>query len=148
MPAGGGSGQDVVQRRREPLARLLELALDVQACRAGLGPQVEEVGPAWQVRIVGLGDRLDLVDLARRQHQRLGAVVLDATAQVLDCEPLARRGAEVSYEVTGEDGPPHERTYTVLARVDGRELGSGSGRSKKHAEQEAARAAVDKLASE
>ncbi len=42
-------------------------------------------------------------------------------------ELLARRGAEVSYEVTGEDGPPHERTYTVAARVDGRELGSGSG---------------------
>ena len=51
-PDGGGSGQDVVQRRREPLAGLLELALDVQACRAGLGPQVEEVGPARQVRIV------------------------------------------------------------------------------------------------
>ncbi len=63
-------------------------------------------------------------------------------------ELLARRGAEVSYEITGEDGPPHERTYTVLARVDGRELGSGSGRSKKHAEQEAARVAVDKLAAE
>src|SRR5580693_8813837 len=63
-------------------------------------------------------------------------------------ELLARRGAEVSYEITGEDGPPHERTYAVIARVDGRELGSGSGRSKKHAEQEAARVAVDKLASE
>ena len=45
-PEGGGSGQDVLQRRREPLARLLELALDVQARRAGLGPQVEEVDPA------------------------------------------------------------------------------------------------------
>jgi ribonuclease-3 len=63
-------------------------------------------------------------------------------------ELLARRGAEVSYEVASEDGPPHERTYAVVARVDGRELGSGSGRSKKHAEQEAARVAVDKLAGE
>ena len=63
-------------------------------------------------------------------------------------ELLARRGEEVEYEVTGEDGPPHERTYTVLARVDGRELGSGSGRSKKHAEQEAAKAAVSKLGTE
>src|SRR5271157_1396400 len=63
-------------------------------------------------------------------------------------ELLARRGAEVAYEVTGEDGPPHERTYAVLARVDGRELGRGSGRSKKHAEQEAARVAVDRLSSE
>ncbi len=63
-------------------------------------------------------------------------------------ELLARRGAEVSYEVTAEEGPPHERTYTVSARVDGRELGSGCGRSKKHAEQEAARVAVDRLEGE
>jgi ribonuclease-3 len=60
-------------------------------------------------------------------------------------ELLARRGEEVAYAVSGEEGPPHERTYTVTARVAGRDLGSGSGRSKKHAEQEAARAAVAKL---
>ncbi len=63
-------------------------------------------------------------------------------------ELLARRGAEVSYEIAAEDGPPHERTFAVIARVEGRELGKGTGRSKKHAEQEAARVAVDKLASE
>jgi ribonuclease-3 len=60
-------------------------------------------------------------------------------------ELLARRGEEVGYEVTGEAGPPHERIYTVLARVDGVALGSGRGRSKKHAAQEAARVAVEKL---
>jgi len=60
-------------------------------------------------------------------------------------ELLARRGAEVSYAVTGEDGPPHDRTYTVVAQVDGRELGSGRGKSKKQAEQEAARVAVESL---
>jgi ribonuclease III len=60
-------------------------------------------------------------------------------------ELLARRGEEVGYAVTREDGPPHERTYTVIACVDGRELGCGRGRSKKHAEQQAAREAVDRL---
>jgi ribonuclease-3 len=60
-------------------------------------------------------------------------------------ELLAQRGTEVRYEIAGEDGPPHERTYVVVARVDGRDLGSGSGRSKKHAEQEAAREAVEAL---
>jgi ribonuclease-3 len=60
-------------------------------------------------------------------------------------ELLARRGEEVSYSVLVEEGPPHERTYTVAASVAGRELGSGSGRSKKHAEQEAAREAVERL---
>jgi ribonuclease-3 len=60
-------------------------------------------------------------------------------------ELLARRGAEVTYAVTSEEGPAHARTYTVAASVDGRELGSGRGRSKKHAEQQAAREAVDGL---
>jgi ribonuclease-3 len=63
-------------------------------------------------------------------------------------ELLARRGAEVSYEITGETGAPHDRTFAVVAKVDGRILGEGSGRSKKHAEQEAAREAVDGLVSE
>jgi ribonuclease-3 len=60
-------------------------------------------------------------------------------------ELLARRGAVVSYEIKSETGPPHERTYEVVALVDGQELGGGSGKSKKHAEQEAAREAVDRL---
>jgi ribonuclease-3 len=63
-------------------------------------------------------------------------------------ELLARRGAEVTYEVTGEEGPPHERVYSVVACVEQRALGSGRGRSKKHAEQEAARAAVEALGAE
>src|SRR6476659_9113159 len=40
-------------------------------------------------------------------------------------ELLARRGEEVAYTVTSEEGPPHERTYTIAARLEGRELGSG-----------------------
>ncbi len=63
-------------------------------------------------------------------------------------ELLARRGAVVSYEITAEDGPPHDRRYTVTARVDGQALGSGSGRSKKFAEQQAARETVERLISE
>jgi ribonuclease-3 len=60
-------------------------------------------------------------------------------------ELLARRGEEVSYDVAVEAGPPHAREYTVVASSRGRELGRGSGRSKKHAEQEAAREAIDAL---
>jgi ribonuclease-3 len=60
-------------------------------------------------------------------------------------ELLARRGGEVSYTVAAEDGPPHARSYAVLAVSQGRELGRGRGRSKKHAEQEAAREALESL---
>ena len=63
-------------------------------------------------------------------------------------ELLARRGTEVSYEITGETGPPHDRTFMVAAKVGGETRGEGSGRSKKHAEQEAAREAVEGLASD
>src|ERR1700678_4381099 len=47
-------------------------------------------------------------------------------------ELLARRGSEVRYKVTGEQGPPHDRTFEVAANADGRLLGSGRGKSKKH----------------
>jgi ribonuclease-3 len=57
-------------------------------------------------------------------------------------ERLARRGATVSYEVVAEEGPPHDRMFEVAAMVEGREVGRGRGRSKKDAEQLAARAAL------
>jgi ribonuclease-3 len=60
-------------------------------------------------------------------------------------ERLARRGQTVTYEVTAELGPPHDRTFEVVALVGGAPLGRGSGRSKKHAEQDAAQAAIDLL---
>ncbi len=60
-------------------------------------------------------------------------------------ERLAQRGEVVSYQVTAEHGPPHDRTFEVVAAVGERPVGTGSGRSKKHAEQEAARAALDML---
>jgi ribonuclease III len=60
-------------------------------------------------------------------------------------ELLARRGALVSYEVSAESGPPHQRTYTIVAHVDGEVLGTGEGKSKKQAEQAAAQQAVERL---
>ena len=60
-------------------------------------------------------------------------------------ERLARRGAVVTYEVVSEEGPPHDRTFTIVARLEDEEIGRGSGRSKKDAEQEAAQAALEAL---
>lgn len=60
-------------------------------------------------------------------------------------ELLAQRGETVLYTVTGEEGPPHERTFEVVAEVGGQTLGRGRGRSKKHAEQQAALQAVEGL---
>jgi ribonuclease-3 len=61
-------------------------------------------------------------------------------------ERLARKGSVVAYQVTAEEGPPHERWFEVAAIVRGEELARGAGRSKKDAEQAAAQAALDALA--
>ena len=46
------------------------------------------------------------------------------------------------YEVSGESGPDHAKIFEVRCVVSGRELGRGSGASKKRASQEAARLAI------
>jgi ribonuclease-3 len=73
-----------------------------------------------------------------------------ATDQLLDYksalqEALARDGARVTYAVTGEAGPPHERRFEVSATVGDEVVGVGSGNSKKAAEQEAAARALEHL---
>lgn len=73
-----------------------------------------------------------------------------ATGTMLDFksalqERLARRGVRVTYAVVREDGPPHDRRFEVEARVEGEAAGSGSGRSKKAAEQAAAAEALERL---
>ena len=60
-------------------------------------------------------------------------------------ERLARRGDLVAYDVIEEDGPPHDRTFSIRATISGVEVGRGIGRSKKDAEQEAAQAALEAM---
>jgi len=60
-------------------------------------------------------------------------------------EMLARRGARVTYEVIAATGPPHRRTFEVAAIVDSERVGTGTGRSKKAAEQLAAEEALAHL---
>jgi ribonuclease-3 len=60
-------------------------------------------------------------------------------------ELLARRGQVVTYRVIEEQGPPHDRVFEVGATVEEQEVGRGSGRSKKDAEQAAAQAALEEL---
>ena len=52
---------------------------------------------------------------------------------------------KLSYAELGADGPDHNRTFKAAALIDGKIYGRGVGRSKKAAEQEAARVALQKL---
>jgi ribonuclease III len=60
-------------------------------------------------------------------------------------ERLARRGELVTYTVSSEEGPPHDRIFEVVAQVSGVVVSRGRGRSKKDAEQEAARIALEAM---
>ena len=54
-------------------------------------------------------------------------------------------GAAVAYRLARESGPDHCRSFEMEASVDGKVIGSGVGRTKKEAEQMAAKAALEKL---
>ena len=53
-----------------------------------------------------------------------------------------RSGQVLHYELTGTSGPDHAKQFTFRVTLNGRELGQGTGRSKKEAEQSAARSAL------
>lgn len=55
------------------------------------------------------------------------------------------QGANIRYEIAGEEGPPHNKTFSVRVFINGFVSGEGQGRSKKQAEQEAARIALLKI---
>ncbi|HCR81391.1 MAG: Ribonuclease 3 [Candidatus Pacebacteria bacterium GW2011_GWB1_47_8] len=53
-----------------------------------------------------------------------------------------------SYEVTKEEGPDHEKTFTINVLVNNEVTGTGTGKSKQQAQQAAARSALEKLGGE
>lgn len=85
--------------------------------------------------------------------------VLGAFARALDAAPdrmldaksalqehvQGRGGHAVRYEITGHDGPPQDRTFHARVMQGDRVLGTGSGRSKQAAEQQAAQAALQQV---
>ena len=56
-----------------------------------------------------------------------------------------RSDSHISYELTGESGPDHNKTFSFCVYINGVAAGQGSGRSKKEAEQAAACAALEKM---
>ena len=52
---------------------------------------------------------------------------------------------DITYTVIDESGPAHAKEFTMQVAVDGKELSTGLGKSKKLAEQAAAKAALEQL---
>ena len=58
----------------------------------------------------------------------------------------AERTQSPTYLIVNETGPAHDKTFEALVKVDDIKLGRGIGKTKKDAEQEAAKDALEKLA--
>ena len=129
---GRGVSSDEIERlaeNRNVLAALLEAALAAVYIESGFEHVESAVVEAFESRI---------------EYAITGHVDFKTELQ----EALARRGQQVVYTVLDAQGPPHQRTFTCAATIDGERLGVGTGQAKKTAEQDAARQVLEHLAEE
>ena len=56
-----------------------------------------------------------------------------------------KKNQSLSYVLVGQSGPDHDKKFDVEVMLNGSVVGSGSGSSKKRAEQDAARVAIENL---
>ena len=58
-----------------------------------------------------------------------------------------KKNQVLTYTLVGESGPDHDKKFDVEVKLNGNVIGTGSGSSKKRAEQDAARCAMETMAS-
>jgi ribonuclease III len=121
-----GEIPDDLRRSSNVLAALMEAVLAALYLERGLDELAGPVIEAFEPRI---------------EEALTESVDQKTTLQ----EELAKRGERVEYVTLGTVGPPHDRTFTCAALVGGEQVGTGTGRTKKDAEQEAAREALERL---
>ena len=120
---GEGADAERLSTNRNVLAALLEAALAALYLEHGF----ESIEPAIVDAFSG-----------RIEYALTGFVDHKTELQ----EQLARSGRAVQYTTLKMEGPPHDRFFTAAAVVDGEVMGTGEGRSKKDAEQHAAKEAL------
>ena len=109
---------------RNVLAALLEAALAALFLEHGFEPIDQAIVAAFDGRI----------EYATTSH-------VDFKTELQ--EALARRGQQVVYAVLDAVGPQHERTFTCAATVGDERMGTGTGSTKKSAEQAAAKQVLE-----
>ena len=115
-----------ISTSRNVLAALLEAAIAALYLEHGFEKIEPEIVAAFA----------DKIEYARSSH-------VDYKTELQ--EALARSGRQVHYTVIEVEGPPHDRRFVCAAHIAGAQLGIGKGSTKKAAEQEAARQALDAL---
>ena len=115
-----------LSENRKVQAAVVEAALGALFLERGL----EEIAPA-------------IVDAFRGQIHFALNNSFDPKTELM--ELLGGEGRKASYQVLETVGPAHDRTFVCAVLIDGEQAGSGRGKTKKDAEQEAAREALDAL---
>jgi ribonuclease-3 len=119
--ATGGRDKDSI------LADAVEAVIGAIYLDGGIEPAGEVILRLWSPRVVERARQPGVKDYKTRLQ-----------------EMVAREGHRPEYSVEGS-GPDHARTFEAVVSVDGKEWGSGEGRSKKQAEQAAAEVALGRL---
>jgi ribonuclease-3 len=127
-----GRGEELTGGRRKAslLADAMEAVVAAVYLAAGLRP------------VLSLVDRFLGEAFARASE---GTLDRDFKTQLQELAQ-SRQRASPRYRVVAEVGPDHEKTFEVEVDLRGEVLGRGSGRSKKDAEQAAARVALEAVA--
>ena len=126
-----GKGEEQGGGRRRP--SILADATEAVFAAVYLDGGIEAAGDLIH-RVLLDKEREELVEERRRDYKtELQELVQRKSDQVL------------CYEQTGSSGPDHAKQFTFRVTLNGREIGQGTGRSKKEAEQSAARSALEQL---
>lgn len=129
MRLGKGEERSGGRTKSSLLANTVEAVLGAVFCDGGFDAVKPVVEALFASSIRNAARRKAGVDYKTRLQERLQAL----------------HGGMPHYELVHVEGPPHQRTYSVEAQFRGDCIGQGQGRSKKSAEQEAAKQALEHL---
>ena len=126
-----GKGEESTggRSRQSVLADAFEAVIGAVLIDGGISSAEKYVLGLMTEEIYALQDSFMLMDYKTRLQE-----IIQKTSQL----PL-------KYVITGESGPDHGKLFEAEVEHDGIVLGNGKGRSKKDAEQEAAKSAINKL---
>ena len=126
-----GRGEDSSGGREKP-------SILADAFEALLGAIIIDSGYdiCKEVIIRLLGDKID--------QAATGALSRDFKTKLQEKVQERNSNSSISYKVTDETGPDHNKTFTVSVSINGEVLGTGQGSSKARAEQAAAEDALTK----
>ncbi len=132
LELGKGEEASGGRLRKSILADALEALIAAVYLDSGLEPTTKVFMPCF----------IEYIHLAASEKLNLDfKTTLQEKLQKINPE------TKIRYQVYKEEGPDHDKVFYVKCFIDGLVVGTGKGKNKKSAEQEAANAALDHLGS-